>query len=283
MGSNQNETKLVLTLQDKKNYVVHYRNLQFYLKEGMILQTLEFDQECWMRTYNRMNTEFRKQATNEFEKNFCKLMNNSVFGKTMENVQKRDNIKIVRTDKREKIRTLIASPLFAGCTPFSNDLAGFDMHKESVKQDKPFYAGMTIFHNTKILMNDFYCNELKRQYDLNFELIYTDTDSLLLEVQTNEVYKDMEGSKHLHDTSDYPKDHPFYSSTNQTVKGKMKDEMNGMPITEYVCLQPKMYSILTEAKNIKNSKGTKKYDVKKEIRHVHYKEAFSPKKPSGTK
>ena len=63
----------------------------------------------------------------------------------------------------------------------------------------------------------------------------------------------------------------------------MKDEMNGMPITEYVCLRPKMYSILTEAKNIKKSKGTKKYDVKKEIRHVHYKEAFSPKKPSGTK
>lgn len=71
MGSNQNETKLVLTLQDKKNYVVHYRNLQFYLKEGMILQrvnrTLEFDQECWIRPYNQMNTEFRKQATNEFE------------------------------------------------------------------------------------------------------------------------------------------------------------------------------------------------------------------------
>ena len=69
------------------------------------------------------------------------------------------------------------------------------MHKESVKQDKPFYAGMTILHN-KILMNDFYYNELKRQYGLKFELIYTDTDSLLLEVQTNEVYKDMEGSKH---------------------------------------------------------------------------------------
>lgn len=96
-------------------------------------------------------------------------MNNPVFGKTMENVQKRDNIKIVRSDKREKIRTLIAPPLF------SNDLVGFNMHKESVKQEKPFYAGMMIPHNNKILMNDFYYNELKRQYDLKFELIYTDT------------------------------------------------------------------------------------------------------------
>ena len=89
-------------------------------------------------------------------------MNNSVFGKTMENVQKRVNIKIVRSDKREKIHKLIASPLFAGCTLFSKDLAGFNMHKESVKQDKPVYAGMTILHNNKILMNDFYYSELER-------------------------------------------------------------------------------------------------------------------------
>ena len=77
-----------------------------------------------------MNTEFRKLAKSEFEKNFYKLMNNSVFGKTMKKMQDRVNIKIVRSDEREKIRKLIASPLFAGCTLLSNDLAGFKIHKE---------------------------------------------------------------------------------------------------------------------------------------------------------
>ena len=120
LGLKQTETKLVLTLQDKKNYVVvHYRNLKFYLNRGMQLKkvhrVLKFEKECWMEPYIRMNTEFRKQAKNEFEKNFYKLMNNSVFGKTMENVRKRVNVKIVCSDEKEKTRKLIANPLFAGC------------------------------------------------------------------------------------------------------------------------------------------------------------------------
>lgn len=201
LGLKQTETKLVLTLQDKKNYVVvHYRNLKFYLNRGMQLKkvhsVLKFEKECWMEPYIRMNTEFRKQAKNEFEKNFYKLMNNSVCGKTMENVRKRVNVKIVCSDEKEKIRKLIANPLFAGCALFSNNLAGFRMHEESVKSDKSVYVGMTILDNSKILMYDFYCNELKRQYGLKCELIYTDPDSLLLEIKTDDVYKEMEGSKH---------------------------------------------------------------------------------------
>ena len=113
-----NEEKLVLTLQNKENYVLHYKNLQLYLKLGMKLKkvhrTSEFDQECWMEPYIRMNTEFRKQAKNDFEKNFYKLMNNSVFGKTMENFRKRTEIQVVRSNETEKIRKLTASPLYAG-------------------------------------------------------------------------------------------------------------------------------------------------------------------------
>ena len=162
LGLKLNENKLVLTLQDKKNYVVHYRNLQFYLKLGMKLKkvhrTLEFGQECWMEPYIRMNTEFRKQATNDFKKNFykLKLVNNSVFGKTMENARTRTDKKTVRSDEAEKIRKLIASPFFAGSMQFSNNLSGFRMYKESVELDKPIYADMTILDNSKILMYDFY-------------------------------------------------------------------------------------------------------------------------------
>lgn len=160
LGLKLNENKLVLMLQDENNYAVHYRNLQFYLKLGMKLKKvhrmLEFGQECWMEPYIRMNTEFRKQATNDFEKNFYKLVNSSVFGKTMENVRKHIDIKIVRSDEAEKILKLIASAFFAGSMQFSNNLSGFRIHKESVKLDKPVYAGMTILDNRKILMYDFY-------------------------------------------------------------------------------------------------------------------------------
>jgi len=199
LGLKLNENKLVLTLQDKKNYVVHYRNLQFYLKLGMKLKkvhrTLEFDQECWMEPYIRMNTEFRKQATNDFEKNFYKLMNNSVFRKKIEKVRKCIDIKIVLSDEAEKIRKLIASPFFAGSMQFSNNLSGFRMHKESVKLDKPVYAGMTILDNSKILMYDFFYNTLKKKYGAKCQLIYTDRDSLLLEIQTDDVYKDKGDNK----------------------------------------------------------------------------------------
>ena len=159
--------KLLLTQQDKNNYVVHYRNLQFYLKQGMKLKrvhrVLEFEHERWMEPYIRMNTDFRKKANNDFEKNLDKPMNNSVFGKTMENLRNRVDIKIVRSNETDKIRKLIASPLYSRHVLFSNDLAGVDMRKIKLVLNKPVYTGMTILDNSKILMYDFY-NHLKKQY-----------------------------------------------------------------------------------------------------------------------
>ena len=158
--------KLLLTLEDKSNYVVHYRNLQFYLKQGMKLKrvhrVLEFEQECWMEPYIRMNTEFRKNAKSNFEKNFYKLMNNSLFGKTMENLRNRVDIKIVRSNETDKIRKLVASPLYSRHVMFSNDLFGMDMRKGRLLLNKPVYTGMTILDNSKILMNDFFYNKLKK-------------------------------------------------------------------------------------------------------------------------
>ena len=247
--------KLLLTLEDKKDYVVHYRNLQFYLKQGMKLKrvkrVLEFEQECWMEPYIRMNTEFRKQAKNDFEKNFYKLMNNSVFGKTMENLRNRVDIKIVRSNEKDKIRKLVASPLYSRHVIFTNDLVGIDMHKSRLLLNKPVYTGMTILDNSKILMYDFYYNQLKKQYGKNCDLLYTDTDSLLLEIQTEDVYKDIKTNEYHYDTSDYPKYHPLHSTVNKKVLGKMKDECAGTPITEVVCLRSKMYSVMTEGESKK--------------------------------
>ena len=275
--------KLLLTLKNKKDYVVHYRNLQFHLLHGMQLKkvhrVLEFEQECWMEPYIRMNTEFRKKAASDFEKNLFKLMNNSVFGKTMENLRNRVDIKIVSSKEENKIRKMVASPLYTRHTIFTNDLVGIDMRKSKLLLNKPVYTGMTILDNSKILMYDFFYNELKKQYGPKCELLYTDTDSLLLEIETEDVYKDIAEKQSLYDTSDYPKEHPLYSIANKKVLGKMKDECAGTPIAECVCLRSKMYSILkADEKNIKKAKGVKRNVVPKQIMHEQYKETLFGKK-----
>ena len=105
--------------------------------------------------------------------------------------------------------------------------------------------------------------------------MYTDTDSLLLEIETDDVYKDIETNKNLYDTSNYPEEHPLYSNANKMVLGKMKDECAGISIAECVCLRPKMYSILkADEKNVKEAKGVKKSVVKKRIMHEMYKETL---------
>ena len=266
-----NSKKLLLTLEDKKDYVVHYENLKFYLKQGMKLKrvkrALEFEQECWMEPYIRMNTEFRKQASNDFEKNFYKLMNNSVFGKTMENLRNRVDIKIVRSNEKDKIRKLIASPLYARHVIFTNDLVGIDMHKSRLLLNKPVYTGMTILDKSKILMYDFFYNHLKKQYGEKCELLYTDTDSLLLKIETEDVYKDIKENENFYDTSDYPKEHPLHSTVNKKVLGKMKDECAGTPILEYVGLRSKMYSVM---KADESKKGIDK--IKKDFPEAEIKE-----------
>ncbi|KAL9966939.1 hypothetical protein ACROYT_G025085, partial [Oculina patagonica] len=190
------------------------------------------------------NTEFRKEAKSDFEKNFYKLMNNSVFGKTMENLRNRVDIRIVRSDETKKIRKLVASPLYSRHVMFSNDLVGIDMRKSKLFLNKPVYTGMTILDVSKLCMYDFYYNHLKKEYGERCELLYTDTDSLLLEIETEDVYADMAENIDKYDTSDYPKDHSLFSTKNKKVLGKMKDECAGKQISECVCLRPKMYSIM---------------------------------------
>ncbi|XP_072022076.1 uncharacterized protein [Amphiura filiformis] len=151
--------KLVPNLRNKTKYIVHYRNLQLYLSLGMKLtyvhRVLQFDQKPWMEPYIRMNTELRKQATNDFEKDLYKLMNNSVFGKTMENLRKRVDVKLVRSSEETKLRKLIAQPSFARQKIFDNDLAALHMYKSKLYLNRPVYVGMSILDLSKLLMYDF--------------------------------------------------------------------------------------------------------------------------------
>ena len=154
--------KLVLTLENKEKYVVHHKNLQFYLSQGMRLKkvhrVIEFDQGPWVEPYIRMNTEFRKNAKSDFEMDFYKLMNNSVVGKTMENLRNRVDVKIVQLWEANKIRKLVSDLSYDRFTVFGDNMAGIHMHKKRLVLNKPVHMGMTILENRKILMYDFYYN-----------------------------------------------------------------------------------------------------------------------------
>ena len=150
------------------------------------------------------------------------------------------------------------------------------MYESKLTLNKPVYASMTILDNSKNLMYEFFYEHLKMKYGPKCELIYTDTDSLLLEIQTEDIYKDMAEDIDLHDTSDYPNDHPLYSDKNKKLLGNMRDECAGKPIAECVCVF-KVKNVLNHEsgrKNIKNAKGVKKNVVKKHIKHEEYKEAL---------
>ena len=264
-----NITKLVPNLMDKKKYVVHYRNLHLYLSLGMKLKKvhriLEFNEKPWMEPYIRLNKELPKKAMSAFEKDFYNLMNNSVFGKTMENLRKQVDIKLVQTDgtENEKIRKIMAMPNFNRHVKFSDELSAIHVHKTKLILNKPTYVGFSVLYLSKHLMYDWYYSKLKMKYSENCTLLYTDTDSLLVDIKTKDAYKDMSEIKDDYDFSDYPKEHPLCDETNKKVIGKMKDECTGSPIAEYIGLCPKLYSVLrADEQLIKKAKGVKKYVIK---------------------
>lgn len=142
------------------------------MKLKKIHKILKFEQRAWMKPYISLNTELRKQATSDFEKHFFKLMNNSVFGKTMENLRNRIDVRLVHPDETDRIRKLISSPLFATATLFSDTLAGIQMHKNKISLNRPIYTGMCILDLSKTLMYDFYYNHLTLRYGLRCDLLH---------------------------------------------------------------------------------------------------------------
>jgi hypothetical protein len=217
--------KLMPNLHDKTKYVVHYRNLKLYLQLGLkikkIHRGIEFHQSSWLEPYISMNTERRKQAKNSFEKDFFKLMNNSIFGKTMENVRGRKNIELVHTAKRMK--KIAAKPNFSAFTIFNKDLVAAHCLKTTIELNKPIYVGFAILELSKLLMFNFHYGYIKEKYGNNAQLCFTDTDSLLYDIKCDDLYKDMAEDAHMFDFSDYPKDHPMHSTENKKVSNNSQD------------------------------------------------------------
>ena len=273
--------KLIPTLNNKNKYVLHYRNLQLYIDLGLKLtkihRVLEFDQSPWLKQYIDYNTEKRKNAKNDFEKDFFKLMNNSVFGKTMENIRKRVDVRLVTDEK--KLLKLTSKPTYVSSKIFNENLVAVHKIKETLTLNRPAYVGMCILDLSKTLMYDFHYNYIKKIYGNKAKLLFTDTDSLTYEIEAKDVYKDFFEDKDKFDNSDYPEYSPYYYKLNKKVIGKFKDESAGIPIIEFVGLRSKMYSYIKDnQKGGKTAKGIKKNVIKNNIIHDDYKETLFKKK-----
>ena len=242
-------SKLISTLGKKEKYVLHYRNLQLYIDLGLkvtkVHRVLEFNQSPWLKQYMYIdfNTEKRKNAKNAFEKDFFKLMNNSVFGKTMENIRKRVDVRLVTDEKKISKYTRTSKPTYVSSKIFNDNLVAVHKIKETLTLNRPAYVGMCILDLSKTLMYEFHYKYIKDKYQEKAELLFTDTDSLTYEIESKDVYQDFWNDKNKFD-SDYPESSPYFDKTNKKVIGKFKDEAAGVPICEFVGLRSKMYSYI---------------------------------------
>ena len=267
--------KLVPNLHRKTKYVVHHEVLKTYLKHGLkiskIHRGISFDESPWMKPYIDFNTKLRMQSKNNFESDFFKLMNNSVFGKTIENVRKRVDVKLVTSQKQAE--KYINRPNYTGRTTFSDNLVAIHMGKTSIYMNKPIYLGMCILGISKTLMYDFYYGFIKPLYGNKVKLLFTDTDSLMFVVETVDFYKDIAPYVHeWFDTSNFSKEHPsgIPTGVNKKVIGMFKDEEGGKIISEFVGLRAKNYSYVCYGKEHKKCKGIKKSVTEKDIHHKDY-------------
>ena len=199
-------------------------------------------------------------------------MNNSVFGKTMENIRKHRDIKLVTTDKKRS--KLVSEPNYHTINLISEDYSIIEMKKTKVKINKPIYLGLSILQISKTLMYELWYDYMKPED--NVKLCYMDTDSFIMNIKTNDFYKDISNDvENRYDTSNYEVNRPLPTGKNKKIIGLMKDELGGKIITKFVTLRHKTYSFVTDdGKEDKKAKGTKKCIIKKMIKFNDYKKCL---------
>ena len=266
-------SKLICNVQDKENYVVHISALKQALNHGLKLTKVhrisQFDQGDWLKPYIDMNTELRKQAKNDFGKDFFKLMNNTVFGKTMENVRNHRDIKLVTSDKR---RGILASEPNYHFERFN------DNGKVEVKMNKPIYLGQAILDISKTLMYEFSYDYVNPKYKEKAKICYMDTDSFVMLIKTEAFYKDIaDDVERWFDTSNYDEKGKrlLPIGKNKKVIGLFKNELGGKIMTEFCALRAKACAYrLDDDTEKKKAKGTKKCIVKRETTFKNYVDAL---------
>jgi len=167
-------------------------------------------------------------------------------------------------------------PNFKDRTIYSNNLMAIHMNKESVKFDKPIYVGFSILDISKTIMYNFHYNVMKTYYDTKISLLYTDTDSLIYSIETNNFFTDLKNDLlHHFDTSNFPNNHFCFSNIHKNEPGYFKDELKSMIMSEFVTLRPKLYAYIVRGVEHKKAKGVKKYVIKKHMKFEHYTEILT--------
>ena len=241
-------SKLICDWSDKKNYLIHYRMLKFYIRYGMIIDkvhnTISFKQSKWLEKYISFNTQKRNKAKNDFEKDFYKLLNNAFYGKTMENVRNRLKIKFIKKDDQRELIKQQSKLTFNGIHISYNNCVSYTFKQNEVLLDKPIYLGFSVLELSKLLMYETYYDKLQPYFGQEIiQLHYMDCDSFVLSIETENIINDLKNLEDLFDFSGLDKNHELFSNKNKKVVGKFKIETpENIWIDDFVALRSKCYA-----------------------------------------
>ena len=280
--------KLTPNLLDKTTYTCHYRNLQFYVDQGLKItkmhRILAFKQESWLKPWIDYCTARRMQATTEFESDLAKLMANATFGKSLENVRNRQNIRLI-VDKN-KLTKAESRTTFRQSEIINEDLVLVKAARRQVTLNKPISVGFAVLELSKLIMYEFFYCHLKSRYGDRCSLLFSDTDWLSCHIQTDDLYADMATDIDSYDTINFDRDHALYSTANHRVLGKIESETGSVEPKEFVGLRAKMYSLSVPGNERHNKirvKGVKRPYVRKNVRHEQFMDMLTNLKPTSSR
>lgn len=269
--------KLILDLNHKNNYVLHYMNLKLYLelglKLGKIHRVLKFKQKNYISPYIQLNTKLREKANDKFTQDLLKLFNNAIFGKSCQNVRTHIDVKFVINEKQ--VKNYLKKPLYESFRIIDEKKALIRMKKSSVLLNRPIIIGFSVLDISKKLMYDLFYNVFKRKFGEKIKLIYCDTDSLVMLHFCNDIFDEIKKISNVLDLSNYPVGHFLFNEKNKKKLGYLKDESAGKLIKEFIALKSKLYSYeYVDGLNIKRAKGLQNVVLKNFINHYHYKDCL---------
>ena len=263
---------------DKKNYLIHYSVLKFYVRHGMIVDEhhniISFKQSRCLEKYVNFNTQKRSQAVNDFEKAFYKLLNNTFYGKTMENVRNRLKIKFVKKDDYRQIIKQKSKLTFNGIHKSFENCVSYTLKQNEILMDKPMYLGFSVLELSKLLRYETYYDIIQAYFgQKNLHLHYVDTDAFVLSLNTKDIIRDLKNLEDIFDFNNLEKSHELFSNRNKKVISKFKIETPKIIWIDEFVLRSKMYAFKCGDDSKKKLKGISK-SQSKNIKFEEYKKSL---------